>query len=165
MCRKIKKAMRGTHDAAQHLQWACLYTVRELGFVMGKVSPCHFFQQGWQVCGPLRRDDFVLVCKAEFLKAIVSDMADQNMVKVIVAGPQALGLLRALNASICLTSKGVLYESDHRHAHQRRIEEPRLGRQQSIATLAMTGYRKARRKEGEYERENRVGEGTYPLGQ
>lgn len=42
MCGKLIQAMCGTRDAPQTWQGKCSEMVRELGCVMGKVSPCHF---------------------------------------------------------------------------------------------------------------------------
>lgn len=42
---KLKKAMRGTRETAQHRQTKCTQTVRELGFAIGRASPCHFFHE------------------------------------------------------------------------------------------------------------------------
>ena len=42
----LKKAMYGTRDAAQN--WALEYsqTLKDLGFIQGKASPCHFWHPG-----------------------------------------------------------------------------------------------------------------------
>lgn len=55
MCGKLLKAMYGTRDATQNWQRNCSQTVRELGFVTGRVSPCHSYQREWNVCGAIHR--------------------------------------------------------------------------------------------------------------
>lgn len=68
MCGKLQKAMYSTRDAAQNGQRKCSEIVRNLGFITAKLSPCHFFHKGWQVCGRVHGSDFVFVGKSEFLQ-------------------------------------------------------------------------------------------------
>lgn len=49
-------------------------TVRDIGLVVGKVSPCHFLNKEWGVCNSAHGDDFALVGAKDYLAKIVKHM-------------------------------------------------------------------------------------------
>lgn len=72
-------------DAAQNWQHRCSGTVREVGFTIEKVSPCHFFHRDWQVCGLERSNDFVLFGVMNYLGRIWRASLKAN---ITLAGPE-----------------------------------------------------------------------------
>lgn len=113
MCWKLKQAMYVRRDAAQRWQRKCAGIARDMVLASGKVSPCHFFEKGWQVCG-LIHGDFVFVGNGGRLKALSKRMGGKLKVKAILIGPEAPCVLRLLNRSIRRTREGMVHESDHR---------------------------------------------------
>lgn len=69
-CGKLPEQVYGRRDAAQSWQRKCSETVRELGVVKGKASPCHFYQDHWGVCCIVLCDDFALAGGKQHLEAI-----------------------------------------------------------------------------------------------
>lgn len=74
--------MSGTRDAAQSWQRKCTETMTEIGFRIGKVSPCHFFHSDWQVCGLVHGDDFVFAGRRDYLDKIAEHMRGKFKIKV-----------------------------------------------------------------------------------
>ena len=76
LCGKLVKAMYGTRDAAQNWQKKCSEVVQELGFRVGRVSPCHFYHAESGTCGMVHGDDFVFVGRRNFLKGVSKHMGE-----------------------------------------------------------------------------------------
>lgn len=67
-CGKLKKAMYDTRDAAHNWQNTSSETVREIGFVVGEGSPCHFHNQECGCVGRMVHGDcFVFVGASKYL--------------------------------------------------------------------------------------------------
>lgn len=170
MCGRLKKAMYGTRDVAQNWQRKCAETMKEIGFAIGDVSPCHFFHSGWQVCGLMHMDDFVFAGYREYFDKIADHMRGKFKVKVAMAGLGDREPLRMLNRSSKWTEEGLVYESDHQHV-ERLIEELQLCKGQVVITPAICESRKALKKDteqhdqqndGEENEENAANERTPP---
>lgn len=87
MCGQLSRGMYGTRDVAQDWQSKCSEPVREIGFDIGKASPCHYFKTEWGVCGMVHGDDFVSAGKDKFSQ-IADYMMGKPSVNVAAAGPK-----------------------------------------------------------------------------
>lgn len=91
-------AENGAHPRRSwNWQRQCSEMVEDIGFLVGKVSPCHFDHKDWVVCGLVHGDDFVSVGSAKNLKTMSTHVAKKFMVKVTLAGPDTHEPLRVLN--------------------------------------------------------------------
>lgn len=78
---KLKKAMCSTRNAAQPWSTKCSVTLREFGFVIGVVSPCHFCHAEPHVCGLLHGGDFVFVGRDELVQVVAGHIASKTKEK------------------------------------------------------------------------------------
>lgn len=62
-CGRLKKAMDGTHDAAQNGEAAYTRFMESVGFRMGVSTPCVFFHGGRDMRVVLHGDDFTILGK------------------------------------------------------------------------------------------------------
>lgn len=97
--------MYGTGDAAQNWQRRCSETVRELGFVTGKVTLCHFYHDKWCVCGMAHGDEFVFARESSHIKG--TSALTPKRFKVSVMGPKGSAMLRVLHCSWRWAQRGV----------------------------------------------------------
>lgn len=78
----------------------CADTVGDIGFCIGRASPCHFYHSGQNVCGLVHGDDFVLAGVKKHLESIEQHMRTKFKVKVAVTGLVDDEVLRVLSRSI-----------------------------------------------------------------
>lgn len=117
-----------------------------MGFVMGKVSPCHLYHKKWDMCGLVHGEDFVFVGHDGHRNNILKHMSNKFKVKVITTGRRFRNELRVLNRRIPWTPQGTDYEGDHRHA-DRPIDAAGVTTRHTVATPAILEPRKASKGE------------------
>lgn len=161
-CGKLKKAMYSTGDAARDWQRKCSEIVCELGFLIGKVSPCHLSDKGWHVCGLLHGDVLAFVGEGAFLKVFADNEARKLKVKICHDGNRS---------SRCTKCTAQEHSSDNRGSDIRERSQTgrsadrdlQLGTRKVVVTRRMREFRKARKGDVGYERENGFSEWTSPL--
>ena len=116
LCGKLDKAMYGTRDAAQAWQREYTSALKELGFQVGKASPCHFHHPQWGVSLAVHGDDFLATGPEHRIKQLMARMAAKYKIKTTLLGEKHGRELRLLSRTIRWSEQGIEYEGDDRHA-------------------------------------------------
>ena len=120
MIGQLQLSLYGTRDAAQN--WAAEYTslLVELGFKVGKASPCNFVHDKRGLALTVHGDDFTIIGDEMQLQWLGDKMKKRYDLKMDVLGPDAHQEkeVRILNRIIRWTKSGIEYEPDQRHAEK-----------------------------------------------
>ena len=114
---QLNLSLYGTRDAAKN--WTCEYSraLSELGFVVGKASPCNFWHQQRDMHLTVHGDDFTVSGPEQHLKWLAENFALRWEVKTAILGPDAHHVqeTKVLNRRLRWTAAGIEHEADIRH--------------------------------------------------
>ena len=116
---KLERCMYGTRDAGAIWESCYVDCLVNLGFVQGNASPCCFWHPDWKVSVVVHGDDFTALGTDAALDKYEEGLRKSFECKIrgrLGVEPQDLKEIRLLNRIIRITSTGLLYEADPRHA-------------------------------------------------
>ena len=111
--------MYGTRDAGAIWETCYVDCLVDMGFVQGSGSPCCFEHPQWKVAVVVHGDDFSALGTDAALDKYEKGLSQRFECKFrgcLGEDPQDLKEIRMLNRVIRITSTGLLYEADPRHA-------------------------------------------------
>ena len=115
---QLNLSLYGTRDAA--MNWTATFTrhLVELGFAVGKCSPCNFSHSARDMAVTVHGDDFTCAGSTADLRWLKSKMEEKYEIACEVLGPEAgqQKEIRVLNRVIRWEDDGLAYEPDQRHA-------------------------------------------------
>jgi len=153
MVGQLQLSLYGTRDAAQN--WAAEYTslLTELGFRIGKASPCNFMHDERNIALTVHGDDFTIAADEEQLKWLGEKMRKRYDLKMDVLGPEAHQQqeVRILNRIIRWTKHGLEYEPDQRHA-EKVVSELGLEKSREVSTPCVPELSSANAKKDEKDK-------------
>jgi len=120
MVAQLNLSLYGTRDAAPN--WADSYTkvLRDIGFEVGKGSPCNFYHAQRKISMSVHGDDFTSTGPEQSLRWLDAQLRSAYEIKTKYLGPdERLGHLqevRVLNRVIRWSEDGITYEADQRHS-------------------------------------------------
>ena len=131
MCRKLKKSLYGTREAAQN--WGQTYSqfMQDAGFARGQSSPCVVWHKERELRCVVHRDDFTILGWEHaldwFWKTISEKFKSKHRGRI---GPAQSDNkeMRILNRIVKWSSEGLTYEADQRHV-EICLEEEQQGNQ------------------------------------
>jgi len=116
----LNLSLYGTRDAA--MNWADTYSrhLKEIGFMVGRGSPCNFYHPTRGIAMTVHGDDFTSTGTEADLRWLDAQLKSKYELKTKYLGPTPhkghLQELRILNRVISWTDRGITYEADPRHA-------------------------------------------------
>ena len=116
---KLERCMYGTRDAGAIWETCYVDCLVDMGFVQGSGSPCCFEHPQWKVAVVVYGDDFSALGTDAALDKYEKGLSQRFECKFrgrLGEDPQDLKEIRILNRVIRITSTGLLYEADPRHA-------------------------------------------------
>ena len=116
---KLERCMYGTRDAGAIWETCYVDCLVGMGFVQGVGSPCCFWHPKWEISVVVHGDDFSALGTDESLDKYEAGLRKSFECKMrgrLGEEPEDLKEIRMLNRIIRITSTGLLYEADPRHA-------------------------------------------------
>ena len=121
MCGKLNVSLYGTRDAARNWEEKYVEVMSELGFVVGKSSPCLFWNEKRDLRSVIHGDDVTTVGDDENLSWFEQALGEKLEVKVRARlGPEKADAksVRILNRIVEWRPDGIRYEADQRHVEE-----------------------------------------------
>ena len=118
MCGELNKSLQGTRDAAQNWEHEYMEAMQELGFKVGRISPCTFWHPNKEIRAVVHGDDFTLLADEDKLDWFRREISKKLEVKFRGRNGPDSGddkSIRVLSRVVTWTIKGIKYEADQRH--------------------------------------------------
>ena len=114
----LNLSLYGTRDAAQNWQREYTSFMKDIGFQVGRASPCNFYHPRLNITCTVHGDDFTSCgpeTAIEWFKAKISGRYESKH-DVLGPGAKHQKSIRVLNRVLSWTPQGIEYEADQRHA-------------------------------------------------
>ena len=116
---RLRRCIYGTRDACALWEATYAKVLTDLGFRQGGSSPCVFYHDNWGVALVVHGDDFTALGTDAALNKYEQGMVSAFDVELrgrLGTGGKDLKEVKILNRMLRVTSKGLKYEADTRHA-------------------------------------------------
>ena len=116
---KLQKCMYGTRDAGAIWEWTYTQALLRMGFIQGSSNPCCFRHPKWQLALVVHGDDFTCLGTSKNLDKYEAAIMKEFEVELrgrIGTDEGDEQEMKILNRIVRVTSKGLSYEADPRHA-------------------------------------------------